>query len=131
MKNPSTQTAARIFSVLIACTVLFQLALAGGMPWAEVAWGGAYRGMLPVPMRFVSLGAVVILLLQAYVVLVRAGLITSKWFQLSRKLIWAVVAYAALGIVANAASPSYWESVIWVPVTLLMFVTSLIVARSK
>jgi hypothetical protein len=131
MKTSYTKTAARIFAGLMGGTSLFQLALAAGMPWAEVAWGGAYQGTLPIPMRFASLGSVAILLFQAYVALVRAGLIASKWSSLSRKLIWVVVAYAALGILANAASPSFWETVIWVPIALLAFVTSLIVARSN
>lgn len=122
---------ARIFACLIGCTILFQLTLAAGLPWGEFAWGGTYKGVLPNHLRIASLAAIALLIAFAYIVLIRAELVKSKWQSLSRKLIWGVVAYCALGIVANAVSPSFWESVIWVPVTLLMFVTSFIVAISK
>lgn len=33
-------------------------------------------------------------------------------------------------IVANAVTPSYWERVVWLPVDILFFASSLVVARS-
>ncbi|MDP2323480.1 MAG: hypothetical protein Q8N51_05565 [Gammaproteobacteria bacterium] len=127
----SPTLAARVFTALIGGTILFQLALALGAPWGELAWGGAYAGALPTTMRLASLGSVVLLLALAAVVLIRAGLIGARWKPVSTKLVWVVVAYCGLGVLANAVTPSFWERVIWVPVTLVLLVCSLVVARSR
>lgn len=127
----SPSIAARVFAALIGGTVIFQLALALGAPWGELAWGGAYTGALPTTMRLASLGSIVLLLALAAVVLIRAGLTGLRWKPASTKLVWLVVAYCGLGVIANAMSPSFWERVIWVPVTLVLLACSLVVARSR
>lgn len=123
--------AARIFVLLTAGAVVFQIALAAGLPWGAVAWGGAFPGVLPPHMRIASLGSVFLLGALAFVVLVRAGIVQSRWKGACAKLVWFVVAYCGLGVLANSLTPSFWERVIWVPVTVLLFATSLIVARSR
>lgn len=127
--NPSI--AARVFAALIGGIILFQLALALGAPWGELAWGGAYTGALPTTMRLASLASVVLLLALGAVVLIRAGLVGSRWKPVTSKLVWFVVVYCGLGAIANAMTPSVWERVIWVPVTLVLLACSLIVARSR
>jgi len=66
-----SNTAARLFVVLIACTILFQIALAAGVPWGEFAWGGSHPGTLPRQLRIASGASVAVLLVLAFVVLVR------------------------------------------------------------
>ncbi|MBK9574611.1 MAG: hypothetical protein IPO43_18730 [Rhodoferax sp.] len=127
----SPSAAARVFAALIGATVIFQLALALGAPWGELAWGGAYPGVLPTSMRWASLASVLLLLALAAVVLIRAGLTGLRWKPASTKLVWLVVAYCGLGVIANAMSPSFWERVIWVPVTLVLLACSLVVARAR
>ncbi|MDP2371367.1 hypothetical protein [Rhodoferax sp.] len=127
--NPTI--AARLFGALIGATVAFQLALALGAPWGHLAWGGAYAGALPTTMRLASLASVTLLLALAAVVLIRAGMTGLRWKPASTKLVWLVVAYCGLGVIANAMSPSFWERVIWVPVTLTLLACSLVVARSR
>lgn len=127
----SPTLAARVFAALIGGTVIFQLALSLGAPWGELAWGGTYAGALPTTMRLASLASVVLLLALAAVVLIRAGLTGLRWKPASTKLVWLVVAYCGLGVIANAMSPSFWERVIWVPVTLVLLVCSLVVARAR
>lgn len=122
---------ARVFSAVIACAILFQLALAAGLPWGSIAWGGAFPGVLPLHMRFASVGSAALLFLFAVVVQVRAGTGQSKWKSASRKLIWVVVVYSGLGVIANTMTPSFWERVIWVPVTLLLLASSLVVAKAR
>jgi hypothetical protein len=124
-------TAAIVFSGLIAGTVAFQLALVVGAPWGFLAWGGRYEGVLPPGMRVASAGSICVLAALALVVLVRAGLLLPRWHVVARKAIWGVVGYCALGIVANGITPSVWERNIWLPVTLLLFGTSMVVARGK
>ncbi len=121
--------AARLYAALTTCVILFQIALAAGMPWGELAWGGSHPGTLPRQLRIASGASVAILLALAFVVLVRAGLLLQSWKHRTRQLIWVAVGYGALGVVANAITPSTWERIVWLPVTILLLVASLIVAR--
>ena len=122
--------AARLYVVLITCIILFQIALAAGMPWGELAWGGSHPGTLRRQLRIASGASVAVLLPLALVVLVRAGLLLQPWKNRTRQLIWVVDGYGALGVVTNAITPSTWERIVWLPVTILLLVASLIVARS-
>jgi hypothetical protein len=122
--------AARLYAALITCVILFQFALAAGMPWGELAWGGNHPGTLPRELRIASGTSGAVLLALAFVVLVRAGLLLQSWKHRTRQLIWVAVGYSALGVVANAITPSTWERIVWLPVTILLLVASLIVARS-
>ncbi len=127
----TSRLAARLFSLLILAVVLFQGALVAGMPWGEFAWGGTYQGQLPVEMRVASAISALLLLVIGTVVLTRAGLLLQEWQPLSKKLIWVVVAYCALGVVANAITPSAWERIIWLPVAIGLFAMSIVVATKR
>jgi hypothetical protein len=124
----SSPLAARVFAFLIFAVVLFQCALVAGVPWGEFAWGGGYRGQLPVEMRIASALSALLLLVLGAIVLTRAGLLLPRWQHLSRKLIWVVVAYCAIGVIANAMTPSAWERIIWLPVTIALLAMSVVVA---
>jgi hypothetical protein len=123
--------AARLFSLIILGAVLFQCGLVAGMPWGEFAWGGMYRGQLPVEMRVASACSALLLLVIGTVVLARAGIFFHRWQPLSRRLIWAVVAFCVLSVVANAITPSAWERIIWLPVAIALLVTSVVVATKS
>ena len=71
-----------------------------------------------------------LLIVFALVVEVRAGVVAAPWQTLSRSLIWLVVAYCGLGMIANAITPSKWERILWLPVVLVLLFTSLRVATS-
>jgi len=122
------ETAAIIFSSLILIVILFQLALACGVPWGTFAMGGAFSGTYPPMMRLATLGQVIFLALAALVVLTKADLLVSTWNELAGMTIWLVVLLVAVSTVLNLISKSKWERRIWVPVTLLLLLTSIIVA---
>ena len=122
--------AAYVFNALVVVVILFQMALAFGMPWGEFAWGGEFPGVLPAYMRGVCVLSALLLLAFALVVSIRAGLLLPSWQRTSKKPIWFVIAYGALVVIANAITPSYWERVVWLPVALVLFTCSLIVARN-
>lgn len=124
----STAIAAPIFCLLALVVVSFQVALAAGAPWGALTWGGRFPGRLPPAMRLVAMLSAVLLSTFALIVTVRAGVFLRQWEPVSRTLIWVVVTYCALGLLANAATPSQWERRIWLPVILLMLVTSVVVA---
>jgi hypothetical protein len=79
-------------------------------------------------MRTVAVLSALLLSAFALVVLVRAGILWPTWEPVSRVLVWIVVGYCALGVVANAATPSKAEKQLWLPVLLLMLASSILVA---
>lgn len=122
--------AAYTFSAITLLAVAFHCALALGMPWAEFSWGGKYSGRLPPPMRVASLASALVLVLLALVVMIRAGLLLPRWHSLSQRLIWGVVAYCGLAVVAHIFTPSKWERILWLPMVVVLFVTALLVASA-
>lgn len=119
---------ANIFTVLAAVVAAFQLALVVGAPWGAVTQGGRFVGALPPPARVIA--ALSALLLVVFIGIVRAHVSRDRAPRFPRA-IWVVVAYCALGVLANAATPSANERVLWLPVVILMFFTSLHVARPR
>ena len=126
----SSAVAAYVFAVLTGAAILFQLALAAGMPWGKLAWGGKFQGQLPIYMRVASVASALLLLGFGMVVSARAGVALADWQPISRALVWVVVAYCALGVIANALTPSAWERAIWLPTTILLLACSIVVATA-
>ncbi len=124
------EIAAWLYAGLASLAVLFQLALAFGAPWGAVAMGGRYPGSFPHHMRGAAVVQAVVIGAMAGVVLVRAGLVISPWFDLTTTLVWVVVAFAVLSVVLNLTTPSKWERRVWGPVTVLMLISSIAVATA-
>lgn len=123
----TTSIAAIIFAVGVAGAIAFQLALALGAPWGAYAMGGKFPGRFPPAMRVGAVVQSVILALLAAVVLVRAGLVfepsvAPAW------LMWVVVAFSVVSLVLNAITSSARERRLWLPVTVVMVASSLVVA---
>jgi hypothetical protein len=122
------QLTAHIFSVLTFMVIAFQIALALGAPWGHLTWGGKFTGQLPKKMRGVAIFSAVLLAVFVVIVETRAGFLFPAWQSPSNILIWFVVGYCALGVIANAITPSRWERIIWLPVVLMMLICSFLVA---
>ena len=120
--------AATIFGILITVVVLFQLALAAGMPWGHLAMGGRYPGVFPPAMRIAALVQIGVLALLVLIVLTRAQMIFPAWYAVSEKAIWVVAAVSAISLVLNVMTPSKWERILWSPVALLMTLCSIVIA---
>jgi len=125
-----TSLAVNVSIALIAVVILFQLALAFGVPWGSLAMGGKYPGKFPPAMRIAALLQIVILAIIGVVISIRGGIIFPEWFSLAEKLIWGVVVFNVIGLVANLATPSKWERIMWAPVAAVLLVCSLVVALS-
>lgn len=123
-----SQTAATIFAALTIVAILFQVALAAGLPWGALAMGGKYPGKFPPTLRFLTLIQIALLAGMATVVLARAGVAFSELRPLAGTLIWVVVPVSALSMAMNLATPSKWERIVWGPVTVTLFICALIVA---
>jgi hypothetical protein len=123
--------AALLHAVVSTVAVAFQLALAAGAPWGAYAMGGAFPGQFPPELRIAALVQGALIALMSLVVLARAGLILPGWSRASRRLVWVVVAFAALSLVLNLITPSASERVLWAPVALLLLVSSAVIARDR
>lgn len=121
-------TAAIIFSIFTGVVVLFQLALAAGMPWGSYAMGGKYPGQFPPPMRVAAIVQALILAALALIVLVRADRLWPVLSSFADGAIWFVVAFSAISVILNSITRSKRERAIWLPVTLVLLASSLVVA---
>jgi hypothetical protein len=129
MRVPVTHVAARVFGGLSLSVVAFQLALASGAPWGHLTMGGAFTGRLPTGMRVAAVAQAFVLSAFAVVVAARAQLMLPRWYGASRKLVWVVVAYMVVGVVLNTITPSGSERAVWLPVTLVLLICAIVVAR--
>jgi len=123
-----TNAFAVVYAVVTAGVVAFQLALALGAPWGAYAMGGRFQGRYPPRMRAAAAGQAALLTLLAVLVLSDAGLVLPSISQALPSLIWLAVAFSAVSVVLNAITPSSGERRLWVPVAVVMFGSSLIVA---
>jgi hypothetical protein len=122
--------AAKIYGFFLLIVILFQLALALGLPWGKLAMGGKYPGRYPPHMRIVCLVMIALLSSWGAIVFIRAGMIFSAWYDVSVSAIWAVVALNGVGVLMNLLTPSKWERILWAPVTLIFLVCSIVVATA-
>jgi len=120
--------AAHVFAALASIVFCFQVAVVLGAPWGHLTLGGRYSGRLPGRMRGFAAFSALLIALFAAMVLSRAGLVLPGCESAARIGIWFVFGYSVLGILMNAMSKSRWERILWIPVTALMLVSSLIVA---
>ena len=104
--------AARAAAVFFGLFAVFQLCLALGAPFGEVAWGGALR-ILPRSLRWASAAAAVYLAFGAGVMAVRAGVLGRRWLARTAWALNAILAVQlALNTAANLASKSPGERAI-------------------
>jgi hypothetical protein len=92
-------------ALLMAAVAVFQVALAMGLPLGEATMGGRARtvgGMLQGPYRVLALVSAVVLVLAGWLVLGRAGIVTT--FLDGQALTWAtwlVAAFLVLNTLSN------------------------------
>jgi hypothetical protein len=123
--------AANIASVLFLIFVVVQLLVAAGIIPISMLWGGR-QPELTSALRVTSVAAAVILGAFIYIIRYRAGLV-GKMPQptLIRVAAWVVTGYMVLNALGNFASVSSVERFLFGPLTVLLVVTSFIVAASR
>lgn len=119
-----TGTAALIYAGLAALPLAMHLALAAGAPLGRFTLGGRFPDRLPPAWRGLALVQAALLGAMALVVLNRAGLGPAN---LPSWLFWPVVALTGVTTLANIATPSPPERLVWGPVTLAMLAAALVV----
>jgi hypothetical protein len=114
--------------LLVTC---FQIALISGAPWGEYAFGGQNKGVLPRNLRIGSVITSFLYLAIAGHYLAQLGvlpkLLSSDLNQVAN---WVIVGLNALALVMNTITPSKKERMIWAPVALFLFATSLAITLS-
>lgn len=116
--------------VLYGVLVAFQIALAAGAPWGRAAYGGTHPGVLPARMRVSSAVAVVVWTAVALAVARRAGVpvwapFPDDWLPV---VAWVAVALGVVGVLLNTITRSRLERAIWLPVSLGLLLTTVVVA---
>ncbi|MBL7127254.1 MAG: hypothetical protein ISS58_08680 [Dehalococcoidales bacterium] len=109
----------------------FQILLALGFPFGQVAWGGKYI-KLPPGLRIASIFSVAIYVLASILVLERAAIVSviNKSTVVTTG-VWILVAFLALNTLSNLASRSKLEKLIMTPVSVTLGLLCLAVAISS
>ncbi len=124
----TTGLAALVFATVGTGVVAFQLALALGAPWGAYAMGGSIPGRFPTPLRIAAVVQAVAIAFLALAVLSAAGVAVPDLAANLPWLVWVAVAISGLAVVLNSISRSAGERRIWVPVAVVMLLSSLVVA---
>ena len=129
----TTQAKASIAATVVLLALMcFQVLLAVGLPLGNFAWGGQYGSVLPAGLRWASLVAVIILGFAAWAVLARADLVKpGAGARSARVAVWIFAAYFVLNTVMNVLSKSPPERYTMTPVSTILVVCFIIVARSR
>lgn len=100
------------FAAWLGGVAAYQTALALGAPWGAAAWGGGHPGVLPRRLRAASAAGAVVWTGAATIAVGVAGGAASR-----RRVLRSTTAFAGLGVLLNAVSPSPAERAVWVPLT--------------
>lgn len=113
----TSQAFAILYAALATLPTAMQLALTAGFPLGRFTIGGRFPGQLPPVWRVLALVQAGLLVAMTLVVLERGAVLTSP---LPDGLFWPVAGLTVLTFIANAASPSRPERMLWTPITLAM-----------
>jgi len=115
--------------VMTLVVAIFQIALALGAPLGEYAYGGARVGKLPLGFRINSVVAVLAMLAISGHYLAQLGVFEPFLDPAGNSVVnWVLVAFFVLSALANNATRSKKERMVWGIPTILMFLASLAVA---
>ncbi len=128
-RRPVARAASAIAAAVMAALALFEIGLAAGLPWGAAAWGGGQTVLSP-GMRLASVGAAAFWIAALLAVLRLGGsrvwsLLPDRWI---RAAVWVLAVYAALMVLANAASRSDTERAVMAPTSAVLAVTCALTA---
>lgn len=113
-----------LFSFTTLIIIIFQFCLALGLPWGSASMGGKFPGKYPKRMRYVAIVNMFFLSFLVVVVLSKAKLFFLNLSSFSNYAIWIVVVFSFISVILNSITQSKIER-IWIPATIIMFVSSL------
>lgn len=121
--------AAIVAAVGFAGLLVFQVALAAGLPLGRAAFGGASDVLAP-GLRVASAVSALLFALAMWAALARGGVlaVSERAYRLAGWALWAFVALFGLSTLANLASSSPWERFLMAPLALLLTGCCVVVA---
>lgn len=130
-ERPARPRVAVVLAVGFLIVAAFQAALTFGAPLGAAAQGGMNPGRLPDALRVVTGVSTIVWLFAMLLVLARGGRAVVRLPQgLHRRGTWGLVGLLGLGTFMNLASSALWERFGWGPLMLLLFILTLVLARS-
>ncbi|WP_246849360.1 hypothetical protein [Rubellimicrobium arenae] len=126
-KASMARLAALAYAALAGVVILFHAAVIAGLPLGRLTMGGRWPGVLPWPARLLPLLSALLMAAAATTILARAQVLrlrTPRW------AMHGVLALGALAVLANAATPSVPERLLWLPVTLAMMIAAGVVSKA-
>ena len=123
-------TISAVFLVVMTLVVtVFQIALALGAPWGEYAYGGTKTGKLPTGFRINSVVSAFVMLAISGHYLAQLGVFEPILDPAGNAVVnWVLVGFTGLAALANNATRSKKERMVWGIPTILMFLAALAVA---
>jgi hypothetical protein len=106
-------------AVLLTGLSAFQVGLASGLPWGQVAYGGQHAGKLPEKFRVASAVASATYAGGAVFLASKAGSRAAR-----RKVLTGIGGFMVVGAGMNLASRSKYERMIWAPFCALTAVSA-------
>lgn len=121
--------AAIVAAVGFAGLLVFQVALAAGLPLGRAAFGGASDVLAP-GLRVASAVSALLFALAMWAALARGGVLAvgERAYRRAGWVLWAFVALFGLSTLANLASSSPWERFLMAPLALLLTGCCVVVA---
>ena len=123
-------TISAVFLVVTTLVVtVFQIALALGAPWGEYAYGGTKTGKLPTGFRINSVVSAFVMLAISGHYLAQLGVFEPVLDSAGNSVVnWVLVGFTGLAALANNATRSKKERMVWGIPTILMCLAALAVA---
>jgi hypothetical protein len=120
---------------LLVAVAAFQIALAAGAPWGAATQGGrasTVDGVLTGGFRVLAAVSACLLLLGAWIVLARVGVVTAGFLghRFVGVAVWVVVVFLAVNTLGNLAGRHPFERWVMGSVSLVAMVLAAVVARS-
>jgi hypothetical protein len=117
-------------TTLLSVVLIFQIALALGVPLGKAAWGGRHEGTLPTRLRVASGVAAFVVYPLIIVAVLDAAMIGKDLLPGNGQgMMWMLAGFFTLGTLVNAASRSKIER-IWAPVSLAIAASCAYVASA-
>lgn len=112
--------AVTIILVVLCALAVFQIFLAAGAPYGNLAWGGQHK-ILPKKLRIASGLSVILYSIFGLIALMAAGVVDTGLSESAQKLaVLFVTVYSIAGIFLNAISRSKYERLVMTPIVTVL-----------
>lgn len=117
-----------LFTALLACMSIFQVALVLGAPLGRFTWGGQNAGVLPPRLRIAAGASILIYAVMALLALDRVEAVDVVTDTVSSVGMWVVFGFFALSTIPNAISRSAGERYVMTPLSVVAATLTLLIA---